>query len=116
MMQACIEYSFTPKLDKDWAIVLPQLKIGTLASPLVHVDVNTPVSLSKASMYMLIVTMFSSQLWEQLTDVIGTCSASTSPSALVDTMWATVTDRTYHLSQTIDATKHLLQKQSVVAI
>ncbi|KAK3178682.1 hypothetical protein OEA41_000819 [Lepraria neglecta] len=120
MMQGCIEYSLAPQIDKDWAIILPQLQIGSIASPPVHVDINTPLSSATASMYMLMLTMLSSQLWEQLADVmraggdVPTGSASASRCALADTMWDTVTGRTDRLSQTIDATKHLLQRCSGV--
>jgi hypothetical protein len=121
MMQGCIEYSLVPQMGKDWAIILPQLQVGSLAFPPVHVDVNTPLSSATASMYMLMITMLSSQLWEQLADVMRaggdvlTDSALASRCALADTMWDTVTDRTNRLSQTIDAAKHLLQQYSVVA-
>jgi len=121
MIQACINFSLVPQLDKDWAIILPHLQIGSLTSPPVHVDVNTPLSPATSSIYMLMVTMLSSQLWEKLAimmrgrrDVL-TGSASASQCALADTMWDTVTDRTERLSQTIDSTKHLLQRYSVVA-
>lgn len=122
MMQACIEHSLVPQMGKDWAIILPQLQIGSVTSPPVQVDVNTPLlSATTSSMYMLMITMLSSQLWEQLANVIRvggdipTSSAPVSQSALADMMWEAVTDRTNRLSQTIDATKHLLRRYSVVA-
>lgn len=114
MMQTCIEHSLAPWMGKDWVIILPQLQVGSLASPPLHVDVNTPLSSATSSMYMLLITMLSSQLWEQLADVMRAGTASMSRCAL-DAMWDPVTDRTDYLSQTIDATKNLLQRYSVVA-
>jgi hypothetical protein len=120
MMQACIEYSLAPRLGKDWAVILPQLQVGSLAAPSLRVDINTPLSSAKSSMYMVMITMFSSQLWEQLADVMKagggarTDSAAGSRSTSVDTVWDSMTDKIEGLSRTIDATKHLLQRCSVV--
>jgi hypothetical protein len=120
MMQACIEYSLAPRLGNDWTVILPQLQVGSLAAPSVKVDINTPLSSAKSSMYMLMITMFSSQLWEQLVDVMKsrgsaqTDSAAASRSTLADTVWESMTDKTEELSRTIDATKHMLQRCSVV--
>jgi hypothetical protein len=120
MMQACIEYSLAPRLGEDWAVILPELQVGSLAAPSLRVDINTPLSLAKSSMYMVMITMFSSQLWEQLADVMKagggaqTDSAACSRSTLVDTVWVSMTDKTEGLSRTIDATKHMLQRCSVV--
>lgn len=121
MMQTCIQHSLVPQMGKDWAIILPRLQVGSLASPPVHVDVNTPLSSAMGSMYMLMITMLSSQLWEQIADVVRAGlngpmdSASASGYTLAHTMWDTVTDGTDRLSQTIDATKHLLRRHSVVS-
>jgi len=120
MMQACIEYSLAPRLGNDWAVILPQLQVGSLAAPSVKVDINTPLSPAKSSMYMGMITMFSSQLWEQLADVMKagggaqTDSAASSMSTLMGTVWDSMTDKTEGLSRTIDATKHMLQRCSVV--
>jgi hypothetical protein len=120
MMQACIEYSLAPRLGNDWAVILPQLQVGSLAAPSVKVDINTPLSSAKSSMYMIMITMFSSQLWEQLADVMKagggaqTDSAAASRSTLADTVWDSMTDKTEGLSRTIDATKHMLQRCSMV--
>ena len=121
MMQACIEHSLVPQMGKDWAITLPQLQVGCLTSPPVRVDVNTPLSPATESMYMLMITMLSSQLWEQLADVVRAGvngpidSASASGYALAHTIWDTVTEKTDRLSQTIDTTKHVLRRHSVIA-
>lgn len=120
MMQACIEHSLAPQMDKDWAIVLPQLQIGSLASPPVHVDINVPLSSTMASMYMLMITMLSSKLWMEVADIMragGDVQTGFTPSPrciLTDTMWNAVTDKTDRLSQTIDDTKRLLRRSSAV--
>jgi hypothetical protein len=121
MMQACIEYSLAPRLGNDWVVILPQLQVGSLAAPSVKVDINTPLSSAKSSMYMVMITMFSSQLWEQLADVMKagggaqTDSAACSMSTLMGTVWDSMTNKTEGLSRTIDATKHMLQRYSVVS-
>jgi hypothetical protein len=120
MMQACIEYSLAPRLGNDWAVIFPQLQVGSLAAPSLRVDNNTPLSSATSSMYMVMITMFSSQLWKQLADVMKggdgaqMDSAAGSRSTLADTVWDSMTDKTEGLSRTIDATKHLLQRCSVV--
>jgi hypothetical protein len=119
MMQACIEHSLAPQLGQDWAVVLPRLEVGSLSSPPVRVDANTPLkSATATSMYMLIITMLSSQLWEKLKDLMragsGASTASTSElrSTLKETMWSTMIERTDRLLQTMEATNHLLNWHS----
>ena len=122
MMQACLQFKLVPQPDENWAVVLPQLQIGSLASPPVHVDINTALSPASASMYMLIITTLSSQLWEQLADTMRTARGasmglvSVSECALANTMWNTVADRTDQVRQTIDTTKHLLQQYSNITV
>jgi hypothetical protein len=119
MMHACIEHSLAPRGGKDWAVILPQLQVGSIASPPVHVDINNPVSPSTSSMYMLMIAMLSSQLWEQLADTLraddGSPVGRGSASALTDTIWNAMMDRNENMSRTIESTRHLLQRYSVVA-
>jgi hypothetical protein len=70
-------------------------------------------------MYMMLVTMISSQLWEQLRDVVMTRGAgdtSMLPHAVEDAMWESLRYRTDRMSQNIDATKHLLQRRPVLSV
>jgi hypothetical protein len=116
MMQTCIQYALRPHLGNDWAVILPRIQIGSIASPPVQIDVDTPL-LSKAStsMYMLMTTMLSSHLWDQIAALIsigddvptGVAAAS---SPLLEMMLSTIRDRTGSLLQTIDATKHMLKQ------
>ena len=119
MMQACSKHSLAPRRDKDWSIILPQLQVGSIASPPAHVDINTPVSSATSSMYMLMITMLSSQLWEQFADKTrvsdGISVRFGSRSVLTKTVWDNVTDKNDRMSQTIDNTRRLLQRQCVVA-
>jgi hypothetical protein len=134
MMQACIEYSVAPQKEKNWAIVLPRLQVGSHAAPPMQVDANTSLSSTTSSMYMVMITMLSSQLCEKLADMmrVGDEEISgggrgihlrgqgvgrgdegpVSPSQYL--FMTTVTDRTDRLRSTIDATKHLLQRFSLV--
>jgi hypothetical protein len=113
MMQTCIEHSLAPRRDKDWAIILPQLQVGSITSPPVQVDINTPVSPATSSMYMLMITMLSSQVWEQLADkmrVGGWFSVRMgSRSVLTETVWDKIMDKNDRMLQTIDDTRHLLR-------
>ena len=118
MMQACIEHVLAPRMDKDWAVVLPQLQVGSVASPSVHVDIDTPLPSGTSSMYMLMVTMLSSRLCGQLADAMRVGNdVPTSPIlgsryVLADTVWDTVRDGTDRLLRIIEATKHLLRQHS----
>ncbi|CZR68122.1 uncharacterized protein PAC_18021 [Phialocephala subalpina] len=113
MMQACIEHSLAPRGDKDWAIILPQLQVGSITLPPVQVDINTPVSPTISSMYMLMITILSSQVWEQLADKMRVCDGISvrmgSSSVLTETVWNKITDKNDRILQTIDDTRHLLQ-------
>jgi hypothetical protein len=116
-MQACIEHSLVPRRDKYWAIILPQVQVGSIASPSVQVDIDTPVSSATSSMYMLMITMLSSKLWGQLADEMrvggGISLRMGSTSVLTETVWDNVTDKNNRMLQTIDNTKLLLQRNCV---
>ena len=145
MMQACLEFSVIPSMDQDkdndWAIILPQYQVGSFTVPSVQVDANgttsssSPLSSSTASMYMVMITMLSSQLCETLAGMMhmrevgqdvgsGGESGGESPSSGRKgkgrgtgdrpLFKATVTDRTNRLRHTIDITKQLLQRSSLV--
>ena len=115
MMQACIESSTVPQIDKDAAIIFPRLQVGYHAAPQVKVDVNTALEPGTSRMYMLLVTMVAGQLCEKLTDVMTVRSEipTESASASQRLFAATVTERTDLLERDIDATKHLLQRFSL---
>jgi hypothetical protein len=119
MMQACIEHSLLPRRAKDWAIVLPQLRVGSVALPPVYVDVDTPVSSATSSMYMLMITMLSSQLWARLADMMRVGDATSvrmgSRFLLMETVWDSVTAKNNCILQTIETTRYLLQRHCVTA-
>ncbi|CAJ2514242.1 Uu.00g023610.m01.CDS01 [Anthostomella pinea] len=104
MMRACIEHSRVPQPGRDWAVILPQLKMGSFASPQLQVDIDSQIPAVTSSVYMSMITMLSSQLWEQLGGALRTGSYN----AVSDAMWDTVTDRTDHILQTINVTRGLL--------
>jgi hypothetical protein len=143
MMQACIEYSVVPQKDKGWVVVLPRIQVGSHASPPIHVDANSSLSPGTTVMYMLMVTLLSSQLCAQLIDVMGAgrwdrssggggedINTRHQPSGtldedpidpvsgfkcrIADTMWDTAIERTNCLWQTIQDTKKLLHEHSLV--
>ena len=134
MMQACIEYSFPPQVEDTWTVVLPQLQMGSHAAPPIQVDANTSLSRVTASMYMLMITMFSSQLCARVADVMGAAGnqgsygrkrtthlqdleeggrlggAGSSSRSLFE---ATVEERTIRLEQVIKNTKIAAQRFSL---
>ena len=125
MMQVCMEYSFPPGVEDNWTVVLPRLQVGSHAAPLMQVDAKTPLSRSTTSMYMLMITMLSSQLCEKVAGVMGVRgdrdSGSTpsqrreaSEMSEFDVLKARVRDRTERLERTIGTTQGLLQRFSVV--
>ncbi len=121
MIRACIEFSLAPLKSDDLGVILPQLQVGSFASPPIYVDLKTPLAPAKSSAYMFMVMMLSSQLWEQLAEVMaarphsGMGSVRASSDVLVDTVWNTMLDRTNDMSKTINTTRNLLQRSSVVA-
>ncbi|KAH6667628.1 hypothetical protein B0J14DRAFT_182907 [Halenospora varia] len=114
MIRACIEHSLAPKMGENWAVILPRLQVGSIATPPVQVDVRNPLPATKSSMYMLMVVMLSSQLWEQLANLVSAerdfsaVSTSKLHRTFKDTIWDVLTERTNSLSQTIDATRNML--------
>lgn len=110
MMHACIEFKVIPQLGPNWAIVLPQLQVGSHASPPVHIAIDKPISLETSSMYMVMMTMLSSQLWEQLADVLGRVGVVESISLVADMVWAAVMEKTRKVLGSIDTVKELLRR------
>lgn len=123
MMQACIEYSIRPQMDKEAVIVLPRLQIGSHTAPAVQVDASTAVSPATSSMYMLMMTMFSTKLCEQMAEVMrtgqgkgGEREEGLPESALLEpqqAMWDTMKGQTDRLSRDIDVTRRMLQRLPV---
>lgn len=113
-IQGCLKQSLRPHPGRDWAVVLPKLQIGTVEMPSVRIDVNTPIPpTATTAMYMFMITMFSSQLWEQLAGVVGKKTDGLNSSVtLKDMVWDTVVDRTAGMLGTINDTKLLLQQHS----
>ena len=120
MMQACIEYVIKPQMVKDAVIILPRLQFGSHEAPAMQVDAKTMLSPDTSSMYMLMVTTFSTKLCEQLTEVIGTeqgkgrCGKAENQgiSSLQSrqAMWDSMKDKTDCLARDIDRTRCMLQK------
>lgn len=120
MMQACIEHSAAPQREKDWAIILPRLQVASHVTPPLQVDGNMSLSKATSSMYMVMITMLSSELCDQVADMMqagdgdiraGFTEIQSPSRCLFET---TVTDRTDRLRSTIDATKQLLLPSSLV--
>lgn len=114
MMQACIQHSQAPKLSKDWAIILPKLEVGSVTSPPLRVDIDSPMeSLNTSAMYMLMIAMVSSQLWKILKNSMSEGSWAqfdppSNPGTLTYMMRQTMVDRTDGLLRTIDSTQKML--------
>ena len=71
-MQACAKHSTTPISDDGRTVTLPPLQVGSYASPMLEkTDMGAPPSLSAISMHMMVIFMLSSQLCDQLREVIG---------------------------------------------
>jgi hypothetical protein len=83
-MQACMNSPKPPVIDKGFVVVLPQLQVGSYTAPCISVDSNASLSSSTTSMYMLMTTMLSSQLYDQLAEVMraGACSSDNDTARL----------------------------------
>jgi hypothetical protein len=115
MMQACIEFSTIPKIDSAAGVILPRLQVGSHATPQVKVDKNNPMEVGTSRMYMVLVTMLSSQLHDTLADVMraGLDNPTESESVSRDLFEASVTEGTARMGRSIDEANHLLQKFSL---
>lgn len=122
MMQACVEHSITPQLDKEVVIILPRLEIGSHQVPELQVDAKSMLSPSTSSMYMLMVTMLSTKLCEQITEIIETgrgkeigANEERQENSFLSSrqaMWEGMKDKTEVLARDIDTTRRLLQRSS----
>ncbi|KAH6656283.1 hypothetical protein BKA67DRAFT_551465 [Truncatella angustata] len=118
-MQACIRnhnvspLRLVPENERNWGVILPELKMGSIVTtPAVCVTKDSPIStVAAASMYMSMIALLSSQLWDRVAAVMKQKREmpSVGPSLdLRDMLWDTMSARTDQLSNMIDATKSLL--------
>lgn len=121
LMQACIEPSINPRLDNGVAILLPRLQMGSHTVPEVEVNANSTLPTgTTSSMYMLMFTIFSTKLCEQMIELIRAGQGKDSNSAAGShatfaepqrAMWKSMKDKTDRLSRDIDTTRRMLQRQ-----
>ncbi|KAL2808335.1 hypothetical protein BJX63DRAFT_39434 [Aspergillus granulosus] len=111
LIHCCIEHSAgTPRPRPAGALILPNVQLGPLSSPSLHVDMETPLSLEKAVMYISMIVVFSAQLWGQLADVVRERQVGTERS-LVSNMWNEMREKVDGLLKTIDSTRSYLVDQ-----
>ena len=120
MMHACLEFNVVPQLEEGAVIILPRLQVGSFAAPSIEVRTGTMPSPGTTSMYMLIITILSTKLCEQLAEAMqmgpekdrrgeergNGAAASDSRRG----MWNTMNVGTDRLSREIDVTQRLLQQ------
>ena len=120
MMHACLEFNVVPQLEEGAVIILPRLQVGSFAAPSIEVRTGTMPSPGTTSMYMLIITIFSTKLCEQLAEAMqmgqekdGKGEERGNGPAASDSrrgMWNTMNVGTDRLSREIDVTRRLLQQ------
>lgn len=110
MMHVCIKHSLPPDISNNWVTILPQLQVGSFATPPVQVDINTPLSSETSLMYMLTITMVSSQLWGKLENLLRINGDV--PDTLETKIWKSMEEDTSRMCQTISSTKHILYTHS----
>ena len=110
MIRACIEHSAVPLMDEDAVVLLPRLHWGSLTAPQVIVSAKTRLEPSTTRMYMFLVTSLSSQLHENLAEVLDTGGKFSirSGSAFQIFFATTVKERNDRFGQAIEVTKKLL--------
>ncbi|KAF2488577.1 hypothetical protein BU16DRAFT_623328 [Lophium mytilinum] len=116
----CLKHSAVPVIGRDWAIVLPRLSVGSIASPPVRVDNATPlVSKTESSLYMLVFTMLAGQLWGQVGEGMGLGEGrrdgdreTREGSGLLDVLWDSVREKVDGMVRMVEETKGLLQRYS----
>ncbi|KAF7509081.1 hypothetical protein GJ744_008476 [Endocarpon pusillum] len=74
-MQACVKYPKPPMIDQDYVVVLPCLQVGLCRPPAIHVVSDTSMPSSTTSVYMLMTTMVSITIYNQLIEVMRQGSA-----------------------------------------
>ncbi|OAA68484.1 Zn(2)-C6 fungal-type DNA-binding domain protein [Niveomyces insectorum RCEF 264] len=116
-MQTCLEHSRGPRPGHRWNIVLPQVHVGSLVLPPLQVGYKSPAtSKATSSMYMVMITALSTQLWEKVggalpgSNEVTECSSysSSSSSSLSGMVWRTMKDGTDNLMREITYIQRLL--------
>ncbi|KAL2849716.1 hypothetical protein BJX68DRAFT_94916 [Aspergillus pseudodeflectus] len=109
MMQRCVQHTGGPPRPRpDGTLVLPNVQMGSLSCPSLHVDFENPLSVGTGYMYMWMVAVFSAQLLGQLADTMRERPIATGKS-LVYGLWKEMGERMDGLLETIESTKSLLR-------
>ncbi|KAI3332431.1 hypothetical protein HD806DRAFT_480521 [Xylariaceae sp. AK1471] len=122
-IQRCLEGSYVTS-HSTAGIILPQLQVGGfggISSPALRVDFDGPrLPPATVSMYLVLVTTLSSQLWAQVGEAIrrngntGVDSMSKqAPAARLEVtglLWDIAITRTHNMSQTMETVQRLLQR------
>ncbi|KAI0143012.1 hypothetical protein GGR57DRAFT_370211 [Xylariaceae sp. FL1272] len=107
-----------PVLSPDSGVLLPRIHMGgSVSCPPVRVDVHTPLPPATVTTYINVITMASSRLWTRLAESMTTGFlqvmkeelALDSESCALSASWNTAFNTTSNLSNTIEATKQMLQ-------
>lgn len=113
----CIERQLPPRTDSNWAVILPRLQMGSIATPPRRVDARAPLaSKADASLYILMFAMLSGQLWEQVADAMRGLRENVKRMGDVEgglvtaRTWDAVMGRIEGMVSTIEETKRLLQR------
>ncbi|TPX12343.1 uncharacterized protein E0L32_006990 [Thyridium curvatum] len=115
-MQMCIEHSLRPGSGSDWKVILPKVQVGSLSLPPLQVDQASPApSKATSSMYMVMITTLSTQLWERVGLLLRTgdgCASGImdwSEANASELAWCRMKDGTNNLKLEITRVQHLLQ-------
>lgn len=124
-IQACVKHSAIPQTDYRWTVVLPRLQVSSLALPPVQLDEKSRIdSRATLTMYIMMVTMLSSQLWEKMADVMrsagrhvlvdseGTETPASAPASGISSAagpaWRSAMEKTRKLTEDIASVQGLM--------
>jgi hypothetical protein len=120
VIRRCLKGSYAESHSAA-GIILPQLQVGGsggVSSPALRVDFDGPrLPPATVSMYLVLVTTLSSQLWERVGEVMGDLgrdgSSEQAPIArvvLAGPIWDMAVTRTHNLFQTMETVQRSLQR------
>ncbi|KAL2818739.1 hypothetical protein BDW59DRAFT_151924 [Aspergillus cavernicola] len=103
LMERCIQHSGPVRR----ALVLPEVQLGSLSFPAVHVGVDI-LPLGKTAMYMCMIAVFSGDLWVQLADAVKGWQRVERLESFVRNLWMEMGRRSDTLLVSIENIKGLL--------
>ncbi|KAL2864815.1 Zn(II)2Cys6 transcription factor domain-containing protein [Aspergillus lucknowensis] len=114
LVQRCLRHSLGPPRPRPgWAVILPEVRLGSLKLPAVCVTAEGLLSAGRGTMYIWMVVVFSGELWGGIAETVKrqrlAVDGNRGAGTLTGTVWAGMVDRVDLVLHSIKTTQGMLR-------